>query len=178
MSRRQLLLLGGGILLAVSVLPGTGGSQDQHGSTAKATLSSEPVFKASFRDLKWKVQPLRQWQGKYLVLYFWATWCKPCRHEVPELITLYKGFGARNAVVVGIAVDNADKVAAFAKQYGINYPLLVGGDEAMELSKKMGNHIGGLPYTIVIDPRGRVLQTLLGETKEGTLTSILSPLLG
>jgi len=122
---------------------------------------------------------MKQWEGRFLVVYFWATWCKPCRHEVPELVALHnnEAFRSKDAEIVGIAIDNADSVARFAKDYDIGYPLVVGGDEAMRVSKELGNHIGGLPFTVVIDRQGRVVHTLLGETEKGTLRGLIEPLL-
>jgi hypothetical protein len=76
---------------------------------------------------------------------------------------------------VGLAIDNADKVKDYIKQYGVDYPILVGGDEAMELSKKMGNKVGGLPFTIMITPQGEVVEKILGATKKGTLPKVLEP---
>jgi peroxiredoxin len=90
---------------------------------------------------------------------------------------LYNQFKDSGAVVVGLAIDNADKVKDYTEKYGVDYPVLVGGDEAMELSKKMGNAVGGLPYTIMITPQGEVVETILGSTEKGTLPRVLTPYL-
>ncbi|MGQ0656524.1 MAG: TlpA family protein disulfide reductase [Chromatiales bacterium] len=176
--------LGIGVILmallgVVRLVGGLGNDTDPSSGPTAPVDTTASLFAATFRDLQWQPQAMKQWEGRYLVVYFWATWCKPCRHEVPELIALYKdeNFHESGAEIVGIAIDNADSVAAFAKEYGITYPLLVGGDDAMAVSKQLGNHIGGLPFTVVIDPQGRVVQTLLGETKEGTLRGLLQSLL-
>jgi len=141
-------------------------------------LSSDPVFASSFKDFGRTMQPLSQWKGKTLVVYFWATWCKPCLTEVPELIKLYDKYRSRDVVIVGIAVDNADKVEKFTKEYGISYPIVYGGTEAVNLSKQMGNKIGGLPYSVVIDAKGKVVSTILGESPKGKLEQILQQLVG
>ena len=141
-------------------------------------ISTGPLFAASFKDFNRKMQPLEQYKGKLVVVYFWATWCAPCRAEVPELIALHEKYKAKNMVVVGIAIDQADKVEKFAKEFGISYPLLVGGNEALELSKKLGNRIGGLPFTVIIDHQGKVIAKVLGETPKGKLEGILKPLVG
>lgn len=141
-------------------------------------ISTDPLFASSFKDFNRKMQPLDQYKGKLVVVYFWATWCAPCRAEVPQLIALHEKYKAKDAVVVGIAIDQADKVEKFAKEFGINYPLLVGGNEAIDLSKKLGNRIGGLPFTVIIDRQGNVIAKVLGETPKGKLEGILKPLLG
>ena len=145
---------------------------------SSSPISTDPLFSSSFKDFNRKMQPLDQYKGKLIVVYFWATGCAPCRAEVPELIALHEKYKSRDAVVVGIAVDQADKVEKFAKELGINYPLLVGGNEAIDLSKKLGNRIGGLPFTVIIDRQGNVVAKVLGETPKGKLEGILKPLLG
>lgn len=135
------------------------------------------LFDSSFKDFKWQMQPVSQWKGKPMVVYFWATWCKPCVKEVPELIKLYDEYRGRDVVVLGIAVDNADKVEAFMKERNVNYPVLVGGNEAIDLSKKLGNKVGGLPFTIIVDKKGHVVKTYLGEVTKANLEEILKPIL-
>ena len=135
------------------------------------------LFESQFKDLNWKLQPIAQWKGKPMVIYFWATWCKPCVKEVPELIKLYDEYRGKDVVVLGIAVDNADKVQAFMKERGVTYPVLVGGNEAIDLSKKLGNKVGGLPFTVIVDKKGHVVKTYLGEVTKPNLEEILKPIL-
>ncbi len=85
--------------------------------------------------------------------------------------------GAKGVQFVGIAVDQADKVKQFATELGLNYPALIGGYGAMELSKSLGNTIMALPFTVIVDREGRVAHTQLGPLKEQQLTSILGQLL-
>lgn len=153
---------------------------DTPSEPAAKSQQAAPVFDASFHKLEnWnEMQSLSEWKGKYLVLNFWATWCKSCHHEVPELNKLYNQFKDKNTVVVGVAVDNADKVADYVEQYSVDYPVLVGGDEALQLSKKLGNKVQGLPFTIMITPQGEVVETILGATEKGTLPKVLTPHLG
>lgn len=178
------------LLLAQGCDPETAtDSSSQTPAGAEKNTGSQPsesrqraaaVFDASFHKLEdWnQMQSLSKWKGKYLVLNFWATWCKSCQHEVPELNKLYNQFKDKNTVVVGLAVDNADKVKDYIEKYGVDYPILVGGNEALELSKKMGNKVVGLPFTIMITPEGEVVETILGATKKGTLPKVLTPHLG
>jgi thiol-disulfide isomerase/thioredoxin len=112
-----------------------------------------------------------------LVVNFWATWCAPCREEMPLFVRAQREMGAKGLQFVGIAVDDAAKVRAFADEIGLNYPALVGGYGAMELSKTLGNSIMALPFTVVVDRTGAVALTHLGPIKEAQLDAILRQLL-
>lgn len=141
-------------------------------SDAAATL-----FKAGFKDLAGIRQPLSQWRGKVLVVNFWATWCPPCRTEIPEFIKLQTKYGAQGLQFVGIAIDETAKVQAFSDQMGMNYPVLVGDLDAVALSQATGNRLGGLPYTLILDRTGKVVATELGGLNTAKLEAILKPLL-
>ena len=108
---------------------------------------------------------------------FWATWCAPCRDEMPEFVRAQREFGPRGLQFVGIAVDERDKVEQFAKELDLNYPALIGGYAAVELSKTLGNRLSALPFTIVIDRKGTVARTQLGPFKPDKLRSTIDSLL-
>lgn len=129
-------------------------------------------------DLSGKPQSLNQWKGKVLVVNFWATWCAPCREEVPALVRAQSKFAANGVQVVGIALDSAVKVQEFAKEFGINYALLIGGLDSIDVTRKLGNKAGGLPYTLVLDREGRVVSTRLGGISDAQLNEAIRPLLG
>jgi len=112
-----------------------------------------------------------------LVVNFWATWCAPCREEMPEFVRAQSEYGARGLQFVGIAVDQADKVEQFSKEFGLNYPSLIGGYGAVELSKTLGNRLAALPFTIVVDRQGRIAHTQLGPLKPDKLRAIVDKLL-
>lgn len=120
---------------------------------------------------------LAAWKGKVMVVNFWATWCAPCRKEMPEFIRMQERLGPKGLQFVGIAVDDMDKVRPFLRDLGVNYPNLVGELDAMELSRSFGNEMGALPFTVVVDRSGRVVQTVLGSTTEARLEAIVGPLL-
>lgn len=115
--------------------------------------------------------------GKGLILHFWATWCAPCREEMPEFIKAQTEYGPKGLQFVGIAVDQADKIDQFAKEIGLNYPALVGGFGAMELSKTLGNSLMALPFTVVLDRKGEIVHTQLGNLKPDKLQSLVKQLL-
>jgi peroxiredoxin len=127
----------------------------------------------SLPDATGKEQSIGQWRGKVVVVNFWATWCEPCREEMPEFMRAQTEFGSKGVQFVGIAVDQAEKVDRFAKDLGLNYPTLIGGYGAVELSKTLGNRLAALPFTIVVDRQGRVAHTQLGPLKPDQLRSIV-----
>lgn len=121
-------------------------------------------------------QPLRQWRGKLLVVNFWATWCPPCREEMPGFSRLHTKFASKNIQFIGIAIDNADKVQEFSLESPTTYPLLVGSPALMSVMAGLGNMSGGLPFTVIIGRDGTLRQTRLGIWKESALEAILTEL--
>ncbi len=136
--------------------------------------TTNPLFDAKFKDFHRTYQPLAQWQGRPMAVYFWATWCESCRREVPELVGAYERHRADGFQMVGIAIDQTDKVRQFVTETGITYPVLVGGNEALALSRQLGNGVGGLPFMVVVNRQGKVAGTHIGELQPGTLDSLLA----
>ncbi|GIK86021.1 MAG: TlpA family protein disulfide reductase [Burkholderiales bacterium] len=124
-------------------------------------------------DLAGEQQAIGQWKGKLLVVNFWATWCAPCREEMPMFVEAQKRHGDRGLQFVGIAVDEAAKVRQFADSIGLNYPSLIGGYGAMELSRTLGNSLMALPFTVVVGRDGQVLLTHLGPMKQAQLDRLV-----
>ena len=112
-----------------------------------------------------------------MVVNFWATWCEPCRKEIPEFIELQEKFRDKGLVFIGIAVDQKEKAATFSKEMGINYPVLIGDMKAMALAEAAGNRQGALPFTVVIDRNGKITGTKLGRLSRDNLESMFQPLL-
>lgn len=137
----------------------------------------EQIYAARLADLKGGTQTVGQWQGRVLVVNFWATWCTPCREEIPGFARLQERYGSRGLQFVGIAIDQPDKVAEFSREFQINYPLLIGGLESMELMRQAGNRAGVLPYTLLIDRKGKLISREPGGLKEGRLEQLVQPLL-
>ena len=150
---------------------------ERSASTPTTPQAAAALAGLSLPDPAGKEQRLDQWRGKVVVVNFWATWCAPCREEMPEVIKAQEKHGSKGLQFVGIAVDQADKVEQFAKEIGLNYPTLIGGFGAMDLSKALGNKLMALPFTVVLDRKGEVVHTQLGELKPDKLQSIISQLL-
>ena len=155
--------------------PGSGATPIDRSLSPRAVV--ERVYAARLADLSGTPQALGQWRGAVLVVNFWATWCAPCREEIPGFVNLQERYRARGLRFVGIAIDQPDKVAEFAREFRINYPLLTGGLETMELLRQAGNRAGVLPYTLVIDRKGNLVSREPGGLKETRLEGLILPLL-
>src|SRR5690242_2987485 len=142
-----------------------------------AAADGTAVLNVALPDAEGRQQRLDQWRGKVLVVNFWATWCAPCREEMPHFIAAQTRDGAKGLQFVGIAVDQVDKVREFADEIQLNYPALIGGLGAIELSKALGNDLAALPFTIILDRRGSVVHTQLGPLKPAQLDALLDRLL-
>jgi len=118
-----------------------------------------------------------EWRGKVLVVNFWATWCPPCLKEMPTFIQFQEKYGSRGLQIVGVAVDNLDPVKEFIDTYGINFPVVIGDDDAIQLSQKMGNRISALPFTAIFDRSGKTHYIQPGLVTPETLEKELKPLL-
>jgi thiol-disulfide isomerase/thioredoxin len=113
-----------------------------------------------------------------VVVNFWASWCPPCREEIPGLVRIQQKFAANGLQVVGIAVDSVDKSRQAASEMGISYPMLVAEVQIMDVTRRLGNRAGGLPFTVVLDREGRLVTTHLGLLSEAQLERLVRPLLG
>lgn len=169
--RREALILGAVGLgaAAAGALIGAFALQSQTGAAE--------LLAHSFMDLAGKPRRLIEWQGRVIVCNFWATWCAPCREEIPLLIAAQQQHPSSMVQIVGIGIDHAHKISEFAAQLKMTYPLLVADSTALDTMKQLGNRSGGLPFTVVLDRRGAVAETRLGALKPGELEQILAPLL-
>jgi thiol-disulfide isomerase/thioredoxin len=168
MQRREVLVLGAAGAAALAAGGIVGALAIQSASGAGKLLS------ASFSDLSGRSRRLSEWQGRVVLFNFWATWCAPCREELPILDAAARKYSFS---AVGIGIDSAVKIREFAANYGIRYEMLVAGVEAIQLMKNLGNPSGGLPFSLVLDRRGRVAHRKLGPLAEAELEGIVTPLL-
>lgn len=108
-------------------------------------------------DTAGQMRSVQEWDGKVLVVNFWATWCPPCREEIPEFVALQQKYAVRGLQFIGIAIDEPEAVLPFMKAVGVNYPVLLGQLSGIDLSRKYGNRWGALPFTAVIDREGQII---------------------
>jgi thiol-disulfide isomerase/thioredoxin len=143
---------------------------------ASAPAAVQSLFAQSMADSAGGMQKLAQWQGKPVVVNFWATWCGPCVQEMPELSALQTELAPRHIQIVGIGIDSPTNIREFATKYKIAYPLYVAGMSGTDLSKQFGNQAGGLPYTVLIGANGQIVKTYLGKLKMEELRKDLAAL--
>jgi thiol-disulfide isomerase/thioredoxin len=118
-----------------------------------------------------------EWAGKVLVLNYWASWCPPCVREMPALIRAQQAHDPGHFRVVGIAIDQQDAVEHFLVDHPVNYAILIGNPEAVEMSRRLGNRMQGIPFTVIFDRGGRRIFSQVGEVSAATLSAQLAPLL-
>ena len=142
--------------------------------TSVVEIAPGALMAATFADASGQPRALAQFQDKLLVVNFWATWCAPCREEMPAFARLQDRWAARGVQFVGLANEDPAKVHPFGKTLGINYPLWTGGQDVAELSRRLGNRTSVLPHTAIIAPGGRVLETKVGPYLESELETALT----
>lgn len=173
----------GGILLADRVLAPPGATPDAAAPPGPPAATGQPVAMLTpftLADLAGTQRSSAEWAGRTVLYNFWATWCAPCRKEMPLLQQLHESVagppGAPLAdpalAVVGIAIDRLEPVQQFIGEIGVTYPILVGQMDATRVGEGFGVELIGLPYTAVVGPDGAVLGILLGELKPQDLALI------
>ncbi len=159
MTRKSLLL----ILIAV-LFTGIGvyfGAK-RFQPAAPADTAVGALMQLAMPDPAGKQHKMSEWQGKVLLVNFWATWCPPCVAEMPELEALQAERGIKGLQIVGIGIDSRSNIREFAEKHKITYPLLIGGLQGTDVSRSFGNEAGGLPFTVLIGADGVVKQAYMG----------------
>lgn len=133
---------------------------------ASAALAENDVSNAlkpapdwELKNLEGKVVKLSEFRGKVVILDFWATWCGPCRVEIPHFVELQKQYRDKGLAVIGVSLDEQgpEVVKKFVKQFGVNYPVVIGNEKIAD-----AYGIEGLPTTFVIDRHGRIVSWYIG----------------
>lgn len=173
--KRQNWLIAAAAALALAAGIGVATWLRQPGSAQPG--AAETLLVSPLPDLQNRPQALTQYEGKVLVVNFWATWCPPCREEVPVFIEAQAKHGDKGLQFVGIALDNPQKVADFVQEYGINYPILIGGINESEILRRLGNPGGGLPYTLIYGRNGQLQEKIIGGLDQARLERLIQPLI-
>jgi thiol-disulfide isomerase/thioredoxin len=155
-------------LTVAAALMGLGGGLWWSMRSAEAASDLPPNFwQTQFDAVSGPPVQMSAFQGRPLLINFWATWCPPCVKEIPEINHLHdaqKARGAKGCQVLGLAVDGPTPVREFLKKTPVRYPLGLAGFGGSELAQALGNTVGGLPFTVLIDAQGRVRQRKMGAT--------------
>lgn len=141
--------------------------------SANIETATATAVEFSLPDIDGNMRQLSDWHGKGRLVNFWATWCAPCRREIPLLKQTQADHAADNVQVIGIAVDFLEQVQAYAEETQFNYPILVGQEDAMAAAEASGVDFIGLPFTMIIAPSGELLNTHIGEIVESHIEKIL-----
>ena len=134
-----------------------------------------PDYRLGSSDGSWVTA--NEFDGNVVLVNFWATWCAPCRAEMPMLADLHRELEGSGFEVVGIALDDIEQVRNFAAELGIDYPILVGSTDVMTVVTQYGNRSGVLPYSVLLDRAGIIRWVYHGELKEAELREEISRLL-
>jgi thiol-disulfide isomerase/thioredoxin len=161
-------------LLLAALIAATAGAYFVQRRATQPDDAATRLFATRLDDSNGKVQALAQWRGKTLVINFWASWCAPCRREIPRFSLLNDRYWQKGVQFVGIAIDTAPNVRRFSLEHPVSYPLLVADAGGAELLRQLGNTQLALPYTFVLGPRGEVLLTRLGDVSAPELDALLA----
>ena len=147
----------------------------QRNNASAAASALEAVSHPSFKlpDIEGTERDFSEWDGKHRLLNFWATWCAPCRREIPLLKAFQDEYGDSGFQVIGIAVDFPEQVSAYAETAKFNYPVLVGQEDAMAIAESSGVEFIGMPFTMIVAADGELLNTHVGEILDADLEHIV-----
>jgi len=148
---------------------------DESAPPASAKKIPEQLPELSMPDTGGVTHKLSQWKGRPLMVNFWATWCDPCRREIPLLKSLRRERSGESLEIVGIAVDFQDAVVQYAKSIGIDYPVLIGEKEGLAAIDALGMETV-FPFTVFADKKGRILTVKVGELHRDEANVILDAL--
>lgn len=142
------------------------------GANAPALAETRPDLQ--FQDVDGQARKLSEWDGKLVLLNFWATWCAPCVKEIPLLVEAQTRHAAQGLQIVGLALDHVEPVKQFRSRFGINYPLLVGQEDIVRAMDALGDTLGAFPFSVLIARDGRILERVSGDLSQEELQELLS----
>lgn len=168
------------LIAAVALIAAAAGAYTfllNRSAAVPAPLSAVAVYDAAFPDLSGKSRALSEWRGRILVLNFWATWCPPCREEIPLLVAAQHKWAPRGVQIVGLATwDSPTAIQRDPLTRTINYPILLGRDDALSFLSQSGIGDSAIPVTGIFDSQGKLVSTRKGAYRPGELDSILEKL--
>jgi thiol-disulfide isomerase/thioredoxin len=135
---------------------------------------AESKLDFTLADLQGNPRQLSEWRGQALLVNFWATWCAPCRREIPLLKQTQAGQAENRLQIIGVAVDFREQVEIYAKDAEFNYPILIGQEDAMAAAKASGIEFVGMPFTLVVAAVGSMIKANIGEIRAEHIEQIVS----
>lgn len=168
------------LLLIAAIGAGAMGYWLHYQQRGPATVQlAQAIHRPDFQlpDLKGQLRSNKEWDGKIVVVNFWATWCPPCVAEIPMFVEVQQKYATQGVQFVGIAIDQFDLVKEFTEKNQINYPILMGVDDGVAVSRNFGNDLGALPFTAVVNQQGEVILKHRGEMDREQLEKVIMPLL-
>ncbi len=139
---------------------------------AQLEAVTHPEF--TLPDLEGTDREFAEWDGKHRLLNFWATWCAPCRREIPLLKAFQEQHGEAGFQILGIAVDYPEQVTQYAEQAKFNYPILIGQQDAMAVAESSGIEFIGMPFTMIVDREGELVGAYIGELHQPHLDDVVN----
>jgi thiol-disulfide isomerase/thioredoxin len=141
---------------------------------ASAAVIPERRPDVTLADRDGRPRALSEWNGKPQVINFWATWCAPCRREIPMLNALAKDRAWQDIALIGIAIDFREDVLEYLESTPIDYTVLIGEQDGLDAARAFGMESLGLPFTAFVDKAGRIVTIHLGELHRPQADAILS----
>jgi thiol-disulfide isomerase/thioredoxin len=151
-------------------------SQAPEGTTKASGNAVDDLWKAQLQTAAGTQQALASFKGKPVVVNFWASWCGPCVKEMPTLAAMHREYEKRGITFIGLGVDSEKNVNAFLQKVPVDYPIYIAGFGGADLARSFGNNAGALPFTVVIDSKGVIRSTKLGEVDPKELKATLDAL--
>jgi len=177
LTKKALIATALGLLIAVAW---NGYQQRMNAPTPSFNMAGDGVEQLpefSFPDVQGINRNSSEWKNRILVINFWATWCPPCREEMPLFVKLQKQYADKGVQFVAIAIDEPDLVRDFHDVYGLNFPTLIGGMEAVKLANTLGNRFDSLPFTAIFDRQGKTHHIQAGPVTNEILIAAFDKLL-
>lgn len=143
--------------------------------TIASLFPRDTIYGRSFQDLQGDTRQFTEYLGKPLLLNFWASWCAPCVREMPLLQSLHQSHP--DLAMVGLAIDTKKNVLAFLESTPVSYDILLAGPKGISIMRELGNKGGGLPFSVLFDAKGKVVDQLLGELEEQDIKKRLQRIL-